>query len=331
MCRFVCLCVLALCLVLNGRAFAADLPPAATAKVDFQKDILPLLENHCVRCHNAEKQKSDLRMDSREFLLKGGSEGPSVVVGNSAESMMIALVTGTNPDFDQMPPKEGPLSAEQIGLLRAWIDQGLEWPADIVPQAKGGDEETAPGKAPGLPEDWRVEATHQQGALAQGALAADLKGPNGEPAITLTPPAPPVAEAINLLWTPNAKFLNGSIEVKTKVIGGTAEQGGGLIWRVKDKNNYYFASYNPASKKFSLGKVVEGEIVELGSADFEAPAGEWVTLRIEQQGPQYAGHLNEQKLVEGSDADLQEAGGAGYCAKGDAATAFAATKLNAQS
>ena len=112
-------------------AFAAvdvsKLPPAAARTVDFAKDIQPLLAKHCYSCHGSEKQKAGLRWDDKAAALKGGDNGPVLVSGKSAESRTINLVAGLEADA-VMPPKGERLSPEQIGLLRAWIDQGVNWP-----------------------------------------------------------------------------------------------------------------------------------------------------------------------------------------------------------
>lgn len=90
------------------------------------KDIVqPILEMRCVQCHNASKQKGDLRMDQLALLLKGGEGGPALVAGKSAESDMIKRCLLPENDDDHMPPKGKPqLSTEQITLLSWWIEQG---------------------------------------------------------------------------------------------------------------------------------------------------------------------------------------------------------------
>lgn len=104
------------------------LPPAASRPVDFQKDIKPILAERCTSCHGEHKQKHKLRVDSRAALLEGGENGPAIVVGNSEKSLLVQVVAGIHPEIDQMPPKGDPLTDDQIGLLRAWIDQGATWP-----------------------------------------------------------------------------------------------------------------------------------------------------------------------------------------------------------
>src|SRR6185503_6392671 len=115
-----------LSLVWPGRAAEVDLgklPPPAARAVDFLKDIQPILEQNCHRCHGAQRAEADLRWDLKESALKGSDHGPVFVPGKSAESRMIHLVAGMDPK-NVMPKKGERLSADQVGLLRAWIDQG---------------------------------------------------------------------------------------------------------------------------------------------------------------------------------------------------------------
>ena len=118
-----------------SRAAASDttkLPAPAGRQVDFVKDIQPILTNTCYECHGPEKQKGGLRLDQKAAALKGGDSGPVLVAGKSAESLLIQAVTGTKEDLARMPKKRDPLTKEQIGLLRAWIDQGATWPETAV-------------------------------------------------------------------------------------------------------------------------------------------------------------------------------------------------------
>ncbi len=107
-----------------------QLPPATPRPVDFAKDIRPIFEQACQSCHGTQKQKSGFRLDEREAALKGGENyAPDIQPRHSADSPLIHLVAGLVPDR-KMPPKGDALTADQIGLLRAWIDQGANWPAD---------------------------------------------------------------------------------------------------------------------------------------------------------------------------------------------------------
>src|SRR5436189_2504792 len=86
----------------------------------FRKQLRPLLLERCVKCHGGEKVRSGFDLTSRETLLKGGDNGTVIVPGKSKESRLWKLVSHL--DDPHMPPKEGKLSAAQIGFLAAWID-----------------------------------------------------------------------------------------------------------------------------------------------------------------------------------------------------------------
>ncbi len=134
-----CLLRTFVCLALAGfaphpKVRAADavdeskLPAPATARVDFLRDIQPIIADHCLKCHGSQKPKSGFRMDTRETLLKGGENGVDVIPGQSAKSPLIHYVARLVPEMEMPPTGKGePLTAEQIGLLRAWIDQGVVW------------------------------------------------------------------------------------------------------------------------------------------------------------------------------------------------------------
>ncbi|MFN0125761.1 MAG: DUF1549 domain-containing protein [Verrucomicrobiales bacterium] len=103
-----------------------ELPPAADRPIDFANDIKPILERSCTECHASGKRKGGFSMDHLHSFQAGGESGPAVVLGQSAESLLIKLVLSSDPD-ERMPSKGDPLSLDEIGLLRAWIDQGLKW------------------------------------------------------------------------------------------------------------------------------------------------------------------------------------------------------------
>src|SRR5919108_4191563 len=111
-------------------AAQTPMPPAATVKVDYKKDVKPMLAENCYACHGAEVQQAGLRLDLRQPALRGGDYGPVIVPGNSAESKLIKRLVDGDGGM-QMPPT-GALSAEEIGLLRAWIDQGPEFRTEIA-------------------------------------------------------------------------------------------------------------------------------------------------------------------------------------------------------
>ncbi|HYO80558.1 MAG TPA: PSD1 and planctomycete cytochrome C domain-containing protein [Bryobacteraceae bacterium] len=116
------------CVALTA-ALGADkqLPPAASGQVDFAQDIEPLLKGKCLACHGAAQQLSGLRLDDREQALKGGYSGAVIRPGDSAKSRLIHLVAGAEENV-VMPPAGKRLTDAEVGVLRAWIDQGAKWP-----------------------------------------------------------------------------------------------------------------------------------------------------------------------------------------------------------
>jgi mono/diheme cytochrome c family protein len=104
------------------------LPPAAAKKgVTFAKDLKPIFEKSCVKCHGPEKAKGDLRVDSLEAVLKGSEHGKVAVAGKVDKSPLLWSVARLDED-SAMPPegKADPLTKEQVALVRAWIEQGAK-------------------------------------------------------------------------------------------------------------------------------------------------------------------------------------------------------------
>ena len=105
----------------------AELPAPVGRQVDFVKEIQPIFADRCYGCHGPRKQEAEFRLDAKEVALKGGELGPAIVPGKSADSLLVKFVAGVDPE-KVMPKKGERLTAEQVGLLRAWIDQGAVWP-----------------------------------------------------------------------------------------------------------------------------------------------------------------------------------------------------------
>jgi hypothetical protein len=111
----------------------SKLPPVSTKTgVTYATDIKPFLDISCIKCHSGEKPKAKLRLDTLDNIMKGSRNGPVVVVGNSAKSVIVLAAAHLTEDEDEyMPPAKAVsrfpvLKPDQIGLLRAWIDQGAK-------------------------------------------------------------------------------------------------------------------------------------------------------------------------------------------------------------
>jgi mono/diheme cytochrome c family protein len=162
------------------------LPPASAAKVEFDRDVRPVLAAHCVSCHGPDKQKGGFRLDDRKALLEGGNGGAVVVTGKSADSRLIHAVAGIGSDA-KMPPENRPaLTAAQVGVLRAWIDQGAPWGGGpVVAQAPAG---------PARPSHWafaRPQRPAVPGALAPHPIDAFILARLQRDGLTPNPEADP--------------------------------------------------------------------------------------------------------------------------------------------
>ena len=118
-------------LLIPALALAVELPPPANRAVDFVKDIKPLIEASCIKCHAKGKDSGGFSLETRGTFLKGGDTGPAVELGHGTKSLMVELVAGADPD-NVMPQRGKRWTPEQVGLLRAWIDQGAKWPDGIT-------------------------------------------------------------------------------------------------------------------------------------------------------------------------------------------------------
>jgi ankyrin repeat protein len=146
----------------------------APAKVDFKTDVQPIFRANCYGCHGSKTQKNNFRLDRRKDAMRGGTI-PVIGPGNSAASRLYLRLIGT--DYGLQMPPTGPLKAEQVNIIKAWIDQGAEWPDD------------ASGEMPLPPPD--PEAARLMEAIRNGNRRAfdkmlkddhahvKLKGPGG--------------------------------------------------------------------------------------------------------------------------------------------------------
>lgn len=104
------------------------LAPPADKQIDFTRDIKPMLEINCLKCHAVERPKNGFSLSTRAGALKGGERGIDIIPGDSGRSPLIHYVSGLVEDMMMPPERTGlTLSTEQVALLRAWIDQGLVW------------------------------------------------------------------------------------------------------------------------------------------------------------------------------------------------------------
>ena len=111
-----------------GLCLAAPLFSQTPAKVDFARDVQPIFRQNCVGCHGPAKQNNGLRLDRRSSVMKPGSR--RVMPGSVENSFLYHRLVGT--DFGLQMPPTGALRPEQIQIVKAWIEQGAEWPDSLA-------------------------------------------------------------------------------------------------------------------------------------------------------------------------------------------------------
>jgi len=215
----------------------------------------------------------------------------------------------------------------EAGMVGLWTKANAATAFDdFEVEAERGDEqawsfeEVEPG---GLPGGWKIEATTRSPLpLATWQVTRDASAPDGENVLTLTSPNHTARGAYNLCWTDKVRFKDGEIEVKLRGNTGEIDQGGGPIWRVKDKDNYYICRANPLESNLRVYYVKDGRRRQLATADVEVSTGTWHEIAIKHEGAHIECFFNGNKLLEVDDDTFPEAGGVGLWTKADAATSF---------
>lgn len=138
----------------------------------------------------------------------------------------------------------------------------------------------------------------------------------------------------NVTLVEQSSFKNVDLSVRIKAIAGENEQGGGLIWRAKDKDNYYAARYNPFRSRIRprepnicLYKVEAGKLTQLDHANVAGDT-EWHTLRITMDETEIVGYLDERRLLQAEDSTFVDVGKVGLWSRSDAQSYFDELKVS---
>lgn len=173
-----------------------------------------------------------------------------------------------------------------------------------------------------LPEGWRAEATNPRGPVASWSVRADPGAPSKPNVLALTDTKESSGSTFNLLWTDAVRFRDGEIGVKVRAGTGREDQGGGPIWRVRDRDNYYIARWNPLEDNFRLYYVKDGRRVMRKTATVRADPAAWHTIEIEHGGDGIECYFDGKLVLQTRDETFPEAGGVGVWTKADAASLF---------
>lgn len=112
------------------RPSAATRPAAAPGKIDFVRQVKPVLEANCAKCHGERPTKAYSLLTKKQAFTPGESEEPPIVPGKSADSLIVQLMKSGDPEH-RMPQKAKPMAAAQVALIEKWIDEGAAWPDDV--------------------------------------------------------------------------------------------------------------------------------------------------------------------------------------------------------
>ena len=174
-----------------------------------------------------------------------------------------------------------------------------------------------------IPAGLRAETTGHARFTAQWDVVPCNAAPSPPNILRITEIKAASGSQFNICWTDSLKFRDGTIEVKVRADTGRIDQGGGPMWRVTDRKNYYVARLNPLEDNFRIYYVKRGRRVMIASADVHGiKAGEWFTIRIETRGSRITGWVNGRKLIETTDSTFSNQGGVGLWTKADAASSF---------
>lgn len=197
---------------------------------------------------------------------------------------------------------------------------GLASQSSFAEEQRFNFDQTAAG---GLPSGWIIAATHPDGPLAEWQVKADPVAVSSPQVLAITRIQNASGDVFNLCWTHDLVFQDGSIEVNVRADSGKEDQGGGLIWRAQDADNYYVARYNPLESNLRLYFVKDGKRKQLASADITGiKSGEWFRLKIVHQGERIEAYLNGKQYLEATDGTFLKTGGIGLWSKADAASSF---------
>lgn len=188
---------------------------------------------------------------------------------------------------------------------------------------RAGDEPIAFAKADAgkLPKGWMAAKTGQ-GEGSRWKVAADPTAPSGSGFALAQLAAGPNA-LFSLCVLESSSFKDGTVSVHVKAVKGDVDQGGGVVWRYLDSNNYYVCRYNPLESNFRLYHVKGGKRTQLQTKEkVMVPDGKWFEVAVKHTGRTIECSLNGTKHFEAADDTFPDAGKVGVWSKADAQSHF---------
>jgi 3-keto-disaccharide hydrolase len=178
-----------------------------------------------------------------------------------------------------------------------------------------------------VPSGWKADKTGT-GEGSVWKVVADDTSP-GKTGYALAQTAESPSALFNLCVAQDMKFKDGEVSVAFKAVKGQKDQGGGIVWRYQDRDNYYVARMNPLEDNYRVYKVVAGKRTQLATKEgLKVPAGEWHTLTIKTAGDRIQCFLDDKLHLEAKDSTFTDAGKVGLWSKADAQTHFDRFQVN---
>jgi mono/diheme cytochrome c family protein len=112
--------------------------PAPARDIDYLRDVKPIFKKHCYSCHGSLKQEGSLRVDTAAAMARGGDSGPAIESGNPDSSYLLSRITD-EAESTRMPQESAAMSAQEVAIITAWVEQGAASPADESPEADPRD------------------------------------------------------------------------------------------------------------------------------------------------------------------------------------------------
>jgi hypothetical protein len=172
-----------------------------------------------------------------------------------------------------------------------------------------------------LPPGWTAAKTGE-GAGSVWKVVEDATAPHGKKVLAQTSDRGP-NKFFNLCIADNTSFTDVDLSVAFKAVAGKLDQGGGLVWRYQDANNYYIARMNPLEDNYRVYNVVAGKRSKfLAEVKMKVPAGQWHRLRVVQKGNHIQCYFDGKLQLDVKDDTFKGAGKIGLWSKADAQTYF---------
>ena len=200
-----------LCALLFAGTIAGQVP----AKVDFAQDVLPILRENCVECHGPQKQRAGMRIDRKSSVMKAFSR--RVVPGSSSNSFLYHRIMG---EYGSQMPPDGALKADQIAIIKAWIDQGAEWPDALA------NEIDAPPP--------NSKAVAMVDSLRENNLSAFMKAANADPSLLNSRGPEGSTPFMYAVWYTNTPTLAKLLKLGADPNRHNDANATALMWAAKD-------------------------------------------------------------------------------------------------